>query len=103
MIYKKITFSDFCDAFDYMDRKDNFSYDGKQALFDYLERISEDTGENIELDIIALCCEYTEYSSFEEFKENYNNIENFEDLNNHTTVIEIDNAMKADSFIIQNF
>jgi len=57
-----INFSQFCDAFVSMNRNSNFTYEGKQVLFDYLERYEEDTGEQIELDIIALCCEYHELS-----------------------------------------
>ena len=53
-MYQQVTFSDFCDAFRTMDRDDNFSYSGKRALFDYLEV------EDIELDIIAICCDYQE-------------------------------------------
>jgi hypothetical protein len=45
-----------------MGRADQFSYDGLQALFEYLEQYEEDTGEAITLDVIALCCEYSEYS-----------------------------------------
>jgi hypothetical protein len=45
------------------DRKDTFTYEGKKALFDYLEQYEDSTGEPLELDIIALCCEYTEYES----------------------------------------
>ena len=41
-------------------RPNNFSYTGRQALFEYLEQYEEDTGEQIEFDPIALCCEYTE-------------------------------------------
>lgn len=44
-----------------MNRSDNFSFKGKKALFDYLEQYEEGTGQEIELDIVALCCEYTEY------------------------------------------
>lgn len=55
-----ITFCDFCDAFRNFDRQDTFSYDGKKALFDYLEEVEQDTGEEIELDVIALCCDYDE-------------------------------------------
>lgn len=59
---KTITFSDFCDEFS-GERKNNFSYEGKRALFDYLEEYEESTGETVECDIIALCCEWTEYDS----------------------------------------
>lgn len=59
-IISNIGFFEFCDAFRDMDRNENFSYQGKRALFDYLEQYSEDTGEPVELDVIALCCEYYE-------------------------------------------
>ena len=59
---KTVSFYDFCDSFS-EDRKATFSYEGKRALFDYLEEYEEETGEKIELDIVALCCEYTEYES----------------------------------------
>ena len=49
-------FSDFCAAFHAHGRDDQFSYAGKRALFDHLEEL----GEQIELDVIALCCEYSE-------------------------------------------
>lgn len=51
-----ITFSAFCDAFRDMGRNDQFSYAGKRALYDFLEEVSPD----MELDVIALCCEYYE-------------------------------------------
>lgn len=55
-----IGFCAFCDAFRDADRNDNFTYAGKRALFDYLEEYEESTGEEVELDVIALCCEYSE-------------------------------------------
>lgn len=58
-----VNFNGFCDAFERMGRNENFSYAGKRALFDYLEEFEQDTGEEIELDIVALCCEYSEYGS----------------------------------------
>jgi hypothetical protein len=51
---------DFERAFVDADRKENFSYEGLNALFDYLESYEEETGQEIELDVIALCCDYTE-------------------------------------------
>ena len=57
-----ISFSHFCDSFSDT-YKDNFTYAGKRALYDYLENLEEDTGEDIELDIVALCCEYSECST----------------------------------------
>lgn len=61
----------FREAFRLAGRMDQFSYEGLEVLFDYLENLSEDTGEPIELDVVALCCEYYE-SSIEELIDNYN-------------------------------
>ncbi len=41
-------------------RGNQFSYDALQALYEYLESLSDDLGEDIELDVIALCCEWQE-------------------------------------------
>ena len=61
----------FQEAFGRAGRMDQFSYEGLEVLFDYLDNLSEDTGEPIELDVIALCCEYYE-ASIEELIEQYN-------------------------------
>ena len=51
---------DFRDAFHKAGRKDQFSYDGLEILHRYFEELEESTGEEIELDVIAICCEYAE-------------------------------------------
>jgi predicted ArsR family transcriptional regulator len=51
---------DFERAFADADRKENFSYEALDLLFDYFESYEEETGQEIELDVIALCCEYSE-------------------------------------------
>jgi hypothetical protein len=61
-IIQNVSFSHFCDAFRDMGREEQFTYKGKRALFDYLEELAGDTGAPIALDVIALCCEYSEYS-----------------------------------------
>ena len=94
-----ITKSGFMDRFRDMGRGDQFSYDGLSALYDYLVDLEEQCDMEIELDVIALCCEYTEYENLEELQRDYSDIENMEDLENHTTVIKVD----SDSFIIQQY
>lgn len=59
-MFQSVNFSSFCDSFRNLDRQDQFTYAGKRVLFDYLEQYEEDTGESIEIDVIALCCEYVE-------------------------------------------
>ena len=41
-------------------RPDNFSYEGLEVLFDHLEQYEQDVGEEMELDVISLCCDYSE-------------------------------------------
>lgn len=65
-----VNFSQFCDAFRAADRNENFSYNGKRALYDFLEEMADQTGEEYELDVIALCCEFAE-SDVEELINDY--------------------------------
>lgn len=60
-MYQSVNFYQFAESFRSM-RPENFSYDGLRILFDYLEDYEDQTGETIELDVIALCCDYVEYS-----------------------------------------
>lgn len=57
MIYSTIdTASQFRDAFHLADRADQFSYEALGMIFDYLN----DCGSDVELDVIAVCCEFAE-------------------------------------------
>lgn len=56
---QSITFSAFVDAFNAHDRYDQFGYKALRVIFDYLESYKEETGCQIELDVIAICCDYT--------------------------------------------
>lgn len=51
--------------------KNNFSFEGANALQEYLEQLSDDIGENIEFDPIAWCVEYSEYKDWQEAYEQY--------------------------------
>jgi len=51
-------------------RENNFTYQGLKLLFDYLEEYSDSTGEPVELDVVSLCCEYSE-DSIEDIIDNY--------------------------------
>lgn len=61
---------DFRDAFQKAGRGNNFSYEGLGVLFDYFEAYEEDSGEEIELDVIAICCEFNE-STPDEIRDDY--------------------------------
>jgi hypothetical protein len=64
-----VTLNDFRNAFNAI-RPNNFSYEGLEQLFNYFESYEDDTGEQIELDVIAICCEYQE-STIEEIVNSY--------------------------------
>ena len=101
-----INVTQFRDAFRNMGRKENFSYAGLNALYDYLTALEDDIGEELELDVIALCCEFSEYD-FEELQQEFGDSDDpWEDmeeainwLEEQTTVIRVDD----DRVIIQNF
>ena len=91
---------DFRQAFVDYDRAENFSYAGLEALFEYLVSLEEDTGEEMELDVIGICCDFSEYENIKEFQENYGDeYQTIEDVEERTTVIPVD----GDRFIIQQF
>ena len=121
---KTISEYEFTQAFVDMNRESNFSYAGRKALFAWLEEYESGTGEEVELDVIALCCDFTEYENVAEFVSNYDDsyivwetepeeadddneaVEGviyyeatLEKIGEYTTVIDID----GESFIIQAF
>lgn len=55
-----VSLYDFREAFRQYDRANSFSYDGFRVLFEYLEEYEESCGVEVELDVIALCCEFNE-------------------------------------------
>jgi len=91
---------DFVDAFKSL-RPNNFSYEGLLALFDWFEMLEEDCDQKIELDVIAICCDFSEYENLKEFQNDYGDeYESLEDIENTTTLIKIEDE---EGFIIQQF
>jgi len=82
---QSISKCDFRDAFKRMGRGDQFSYEGLGHLFDYLLQYEEDTGSELELDVIGLCCEYSE-EPIKEVLESYN-LRDLEQLEEKTVVV----------------
>ena len=113
-----VDFSMFADAFRRMGRENQFSREALEALFEYIENYEEDTGSRVELDVVGLCCEFTEYTTAVEAAsdygftseleaDDYNSPEDFEEakesearewLEDRTPVISFDGGL-----IIQNF
>jgi hypothetical protein len=97
-----INFYDFQQAFIQHDRHGSFSYQGLKALYNYLEELEEDTGEQYELDVISLCCDYSEYENLEDFHYAYDphDYPDMDAISENTIMIGIDGG---GSFIIQAF
>lgn len=94
-----------------------FSYRGAEEFAEYLEQLEEDLGEEIELDVVAIRCDYSEFDSFQDWAQDYfgdswkdeiNVDEDEEDdeiderikdyLNDHTQLIEFQGGI-----IVQDF
>ena len=84
------------------DYKNNFSYSGLKALFNYLEDLEEELNEEFTFDYIAIACDYTEWKNFAEFQEQYPDIESENDISEHTTYIPF-KVFGVTKFITQNF
>lgn len=92
-----LNFSQFYDNWP-ESRKEQFSYEALEAIFNYYESYTDDNGEEIEFDPIAICCDWTEYENLAEIINDYNSIRSLEDLENHTTVLALEKG-----YVIQNF
>ena len=94
---QEVTKYQFHDAFKRMGRGEQFSYAGLSALYDYLD----DVDPEYSLDVIALCCEFTEYDSLEGFQEEYGDeYDSIAKIEENTLVIRIPNS---DGFIVGEF
>jgi hypothetical protein len=108
-----LNFSQFMDNWP-ESRKDQFSYDALKAIFEHYENYEEETGDKIEFDPIAICCEWSEYPTAWDAMEQYqpddmpvegeagddlptiqkkNEAEAFRWLSEHTTVLELDRGV----------
>jgi hypothetical protein len=50
-------------------RENSFTRVGMETLFKHLEELSEGIGEDIKIDVIALCCDYSEYDDINDYNE----------------------------------
>lgn len=93
----KVTQSIFRDAFQAI-RPNQFSYEALGELYNYLDEYQQEP--DLELDVIAICCDFSEYADLEEFQKNYGDeYETIGDIEEITSVIQVGEH----GFIIQNF
>ena len=70
-----VTENSFIESFRACGRESQFSYHALRALFEYLERVEEDTDTELVLDPIAICCEWAEYPSALDAAKDYGYLE----------------------------
>ena len=78
--------TEFMDEFTRMGRGEQYSYEALEALFDYYDELEE-----FELDVIAICCDWTEYESEEDALEYYGS-EDIDELQDSHFIIELNNG-----------
>ena len=93
---------DFIQAFKDAGRQDQFSLDALRVIFAYEEERESQMSEPIELDVIALCCDFAEYDSIEDFQEEYGEqYVSLEDIEEQTVVLT--DAPNYSGFVIEKF
>ncbi len=104
-----VTENSFIESFRACGRESQFSYHALRALFEYLERVEEDTDTELVLDPIAICCEWAEYPSALAAAKEYGfdevcgddtdcDSEALEWLRDHTQVVEFTGGVVIQSF-----
>lgn len=91
-----VTKEDFIHAFHRYNRYEQFGYDALSVLFDYYEQLEDDLGEEITLDVIAICCDWGVYNT-EEIEREYGMTT--EELMEEFNVLNVDD----DIFLVQSF
>lgn len=79
MIIKQFGLYNFKREFERYNREDNFSDEALNELFDYYDSFSEP----YELDVIEICCNWTEYETLEDFVKDYMDESDFEGLDEY--------------------
>ncbi len=99
-MYQEITKDMFRDEFKRCGRGNQFSYEALGHLYDWLEEVYAENPCGMELDVIALCCDFAE-STFDEIRSDYRNKfepdatneELLKELQNETCVVWHDNLV----------
>jgi hypothetical protein len=108
---QQVNFSQFIDAFRDHGRQDDFTLNAKRAIFDWIEERDDEVGTDTELDVVALCCEFSEFDDAKAAAAEYSNtgVDALTDdddkneaaldyLRDNTTVIEFDGGILIASF-----
>lgn len=98
-MYKNINEQEFINEFKIGTRKAQYSIEGLKALYKYFKNYEFAANEDVYLDVIAVCCEYTEYENIEACLKDYD-LKTIDELRENTDIIKIEGT---DRIIIKDF
>jgi len=101
MIYQTVNESDFVRAFDDMGRGDSFTPLARCVLFEYYEEVSESVDEGIELDPVAICCDWAEYTAEELTKEFGHLVDRDDDMDEDEYFADILEYVQEDGVLLE--
>lgn len=101
-----VTEYQFVEAFRHAGRETQFSVNARRAIFAHLEDFEHDSGTELELDPVGICCEFAEYPSALEaakvygskFSEKYDEFHALEWLQDKTQVIQFEGGIVIQQF-----
>jgi hypothetical protein len=86
---------DFINEFIKFDRANQFTPKALSFLFDYFEEYENETGKDIELDVIAICCEYTE-NTLQQWAKDYG-------IDEHLGYTELVSRLSSQTYIVGDY
>lgn len=98
-IVKTFDLQDFVAEFRSYGRKSDFSDQALEIIFDYLN----DLGETVEMDVISICCEYTEQSCADLLEFNSEWIDTTDDMDNEELADAARDYLNDNTFLVGEY
>lgn len=89
-MYINVDFEMFVEEFKKAGRDNQFSKTGLEVIYNVLTQLEEETGHRIELDVIGLCCDWTETTTESCFDDTGYTVGELEE---YTTVLQKDDVI----------
>ena len=104
-LIEKISSSDLYHMACRMNRGHNFGFNGWNAIGEYLEELSDYTGEDYEVDIVGICCDYSMAESVDEFFNEYGKYssidpEEWEEMDEEEKLEAIENYLQDNTSVV---
>ena len=97
-MYQSVNFSNFRQAFRDCRREDQFSNDALQLLFDWYENYEDGVGSPVELDVISICCDWSEMTA-EELESQYPFLVDWDEWREYEDLDELVDALNRETSV----